>query len=164
MPEYAQDRQWSDLYLPAIETIFCEQAAIPIDTIYVSSPDEDRDLGQDLVVRLAIGRVLTFAVRLRRLDGTPWRDLTIRSYRENRLTELAKIAKGRHADGYFYGWATGGSIPEWAIVDIGCCYGSGALTNRPQISNKDGETKFIAVPFSELVHTPCVFRYHISGL
>lgn len=115
MPDsYAEDRAWSDIYIPAIKRIvgplLLEEASFEVDTKQAA----------DLVVLKA--RNMMIAARVRRFgyaERYPW-EFTIRAHRDSGAkTELQKILDG-FGDWMFYGHAGQriGEICRWFVVDL----------------------------------------------
>ena len=110
---YANDREWSDQYLPRVREIVGPLLLVPAPL--------ERDLTEatDLIVMRA--RDMTIGVRLRRpgYAGRYPGQFTIRSHRSTGAkTGLKKIVDG-WGDWLFYGHAnTGGGVPEWVLVDL----------------------------------------------
>lgn len=111
---YANDRAWSDRYLPAVRAIVGPMLLVPAPL--------ERDISEatDLIVLRA--RDMTIGVRLRRF-GYAQRfpgEFTIRSQRDSGAkTELKKIVDG-WGDWLFYGHASkeAPSIDSWVVVDL----------------------------------------------
>ncbi|NCC68746.1 MAG: hypothetical protein EOM14_11245 [Clostridia bacterium] len=112
--KYAEDREWSDLYLPAVKRIIgpllLEETSFEVDTRQAA----------DLIVLKA--RHMMIAARVRRFgyaDRYPW-EFTIRSHRDSGAkTELQKIVDG-FGDWMFYGHAgiMPGEIDRWFVIDL----------------------------------------------
>ena len=87
--KYVEDREWSDLYIPAVKQIvgplLLEETSFEVDT----------NQAADLIVMKA--RDMMIAARVRRpgyAERYPW-EFTIRSYRDNGTkTEMQKIVDG----------------------------------------------------------------------
>jgi hypothetical protein len=134
-------------YYSQIKEIIKENASkfIKID---VADYESDVKRATDFVVKVTGGDV---AVRIRRANQK-YRDLTIRSYNNGHKTELQKIKDG-YGQFYLYCWTNDNDeICEWILVDLESLRNSGILENRSEISNKDGRTKFIAVPIKDLTN------------
>lgn len=110
---YANDRFWSDQYLPAVRAIVGPLLLIPAPL------ERDQTEATDLIVMRA--RDMTIGVRLRRpgYAGRYPGQFTIRSNRgSGTKTELAKIVEG-WGDWLFYGHSDGDAgISEWTLVDL----------------------------------------------
>jgi hypothetical protein len=111
---YAEDRQWSDRYIPAIKCIVGPR-------LLSESPFEvDTRQAADLIVMRA--RDMTVACRVRRpgyADKYPF-EFTIRSKRENGTpTELQKLIDG-WGDWMFYGHAceSKAEFTKWFLIDL----------------------------------------------
>jgi len=110
---YANDRLWSDQYLPAIRAL--------VGPLLLGPAPLERDINEatDLIVMRA--RDMKIAVRLRRpgYAGRYPSQFTIRSHRASGMkTELAKIVEG-WGDWLFYGHADGQTgISEWVLIDL----------------------------------------------
>lgn len=161
---YQHDRRWGDSYAEQMKTIL--QPLMPYCVILEVAPiEEDNKRATDFIVKMKGGSI---AARIRR----PWyeyRDLTIRSRRDNGTkTELAKIKEG-HAFRYFYGWTDEKQmISEWMLIDLSRLRQSGLLERQwREYPNKDKDGKpdgtwFIAIPFHELEKAGCVLKSQIK--
>lgn len=111
---YAEDRAWSDRYLPIMRQLIGPHLLMP------SPLEVDAKQAADLIVLR--GRDMTIACRVRRHGYAaryPW-DITIRSKRDSGArTELEKIVEG-WADWFFYGHASldPGALDRWALLDL----------------------------------------------
>ena len=111
---YAEDRAWSDRYLPIMRLLIGPRLLVP------SPLEVDTKQAADLIVLR--GRDMTIACRIRRhgyADRYPW-DITIRSRRDSGArTELEKIVEG-WADWMFYGHASldPGALDRWVLIDL----------------------------------------------
>lgn len=111
---YADDRAWSDRYLPIMRILIGPHLLTP------SPLEVDTKQAADLIVLR--GRDMTIACRIRRhgyADRYPW-DITIRSKRDSGArTELEKIVEG-WADWFFYGHAAldHGALDRWVLLDL----------------------------------------------
>lgn len=155
---YKSDRAWGDGFVAQVLTILKTLMA-HLAVIEVASDEKDKSCATDFEVRLTGG---TVAVRLRRPD-CGFRDLTIRSHRDNGVkTELAKIREG-HAFRYFYGWTNEQKeIAEWMLIDLDTARTVGLLSKERQArSNGDG-TSFISIGIRELDEAGCILAYHFS--
>lgn len=147
MSAYANDRQWSDQFIPAIRQIVGPH-------LLVESPMEvDCKQAADLIVLRA--RDMTIAARVRRAgyaDRYP-HEFTVRSRRDSGAkTEMAKLIDG-WADWMFYGHAAtnAGQVSRWMLIDLHAWratllkagYSSGWKTFATMKSNGDG-THFLA--------------------
>lgn len=110
---YADDREWSDGYMPAVRQLVGPLLLVPAPL------ERDVKEATDLIVMRA--RDMTIAVRLRRpgYSNKYPGQFTIRSDRASGVkTELAKIVEG-WGDWLFYGHTDGHiGIPEWTVVDL----------------------------------------------
>jgi hypothetical protein len=161
---YRRDRNWGDSYSRQVMDILKPLTPYCVD-LSIAPVVEDNKHATDYVVTMAGGSI---AVRVRR----PWyeyRDLTIRSRRDNgQKTELAKIKEG-HAFRYFYGWTTDkNTISEWMLVDLDKLRASGLLErNWNERPNKDKQGKsdgtwFIAIPFTVLEKAGCIIERQLK--
>lgn len=150
---YAQDRKWSDRFLPAIRALVGPHLLIPAPL------ERDMKEASDLIVLRA--RDMTIACRVRRpgyADVYPW-DVTLRSRRDTKAkTELQKLREG-WGDWMFYGHSAADeySFERWFLIDLhvwrgefvkaGIAAGLGKRTAHWNIlrpmSNGDG-THFVA--------------------
>ena len=111
---YAEDRAWSDRYLPIMRQLIGPHLLMP------SPLEVDAKQAADLIVLR--GRDMTIACRVRRHGYAaryPW-DITIRSKRDSGArTELEKIVEG-WADWFFYGHASldPGALDRWVLLDL----------------------------------------------
>jgi hypothetical protein len=111
---YADDRDWSDKYIPAIRDIVGPRLLVP-------SPFE-RDVNEATDLMVFRARDMRIAARIRRhaADRYPYQ-FTIRSARVSGVkTELAKIIEG-WGDWLFYGHASiedDGAISDWLLIDL----------------------------------------------
>lgn len=143
MPDYAQDRTWSDQWIPLLKEkigpfLLCE-----------SSFEQDTKYAADLIVLR--GRDKDIACRVRRQkNGYASRfpnQFTIRYKRENgSRTELAKIIDG-WGDWFFYGHEHQSDIFPWWIIDLSA-FRAHLIRNKDKIrygkqQNPDGVTHFI---------------------
>lgn len=157
--DVGEDWSWADGYLPEVQRILT-LSALKLLTVEIATTQEDLNKATDLVLRVSGSKAI--AVRLRRVDYA-YRDLTIRASRTSgATTELSKIRQG-HGDYYLYGWTKGLTITEWMLVDLAALRACGLL-ERPWklISNKEGLTNFIAIPYSILQDAGCLIASHIS--
>lgn len=110
---YANDRLWSDQYLPAVRALVGPLLLVPAPL------ERDANEATDLIVMRA--RDMTIGVRLRRpgYAGRYPGQFTIRSHRTSGAkTELAKIIEG-WGDWLFYGHANeANGISEWVLIDL----------------------------------------------
>jgi len=111
---YADDRAWSDRYLPVMRQLIGPHLLVP------SPLEVDTKQASDLIILR--GRDMTIACRVRRYgyaERYPW-DVTIRSKRDSGArTELEKIVEG-WADWMFYGHASEdpGALLRWLLLDL----------------------------------------------
>jgi hypothetical protein len=152
MSGYANDRSWSDRYIPLVASLVAPKLLIPAPF------ERDTKEATDLIVLTA--RDLKIAVRLRRQSQFKpeyGNQITFRARRSNGVaTELEKIIGG-FGDWFFYGWAFAEDPPEivrWFLVDLNAwrIQYSRALRRKvagtkPKLqwgeqSNSDGETSF----------------------
>lgn len=109
---YADDRAWSDAYLPTVRAIVGPHLLVPAPI------ERDIKEASDLIVLRA--RDMTIAVRLRRpgyADQYP-NQFTIRAHRSSGAkTELAKINEG-WGDWFFYGHTSATDIVSWLLIDL----------------------------------------------
>lgn len=143
---YADDRGWSDLYLPAVKRI------VGPHLLEAAPFDLDARQGTDLIILNA--RDKRIAVRLRRpgySSNYPW-DFTIRCERASgAATEYQKLCDG-FGDWFFYGHAAdeGLDIARWMLLDLAAWRSHlmrTATRGRVRFSvkgNKDGQTQFMA--------------------
>lgn len=111
---YAEDRQWSDRFLPQIKRILGEFL------IAESPEEEDRDRNTDLIVLKIDSIRVGCRVRKYRYLLDYANEFTIRSERgSGNKTELAKIIEGwgRYL---FYGFANeqDDAIEQWKLIDL----------------------------------------------
>lgn len=148
--DYQIDRGFADAFEPQIKEILRQNAMYIID-ICASDENADRKQATDLIVKTIGGSV---AVRVRR--NTAFRDLTIRSYRDGRKTELHKLREG-FADWYLYAWSSGNTIVEYILVNVNRMRQEGLLDSpRKETPNKDGHTRFVDFPIAELREAGCI--------
>lgn len=127
-------------------------------TIRPGTPDEDMKRATDFVIELGGGGRVAARVRS---DGKFYWDITLRSYSRGYKTELAKLQEGGAdiAKYYLYCWTgTTKKIDKWLLWDIDKMRAAGLL-NRAwrEIPNHDGgQTKFIAIPISDLRASDCI--------
>lgn len=131
--KYVEDREWSDLYIPAVKQIvgplLLEETSFEVDT----------NQAADLIVMKA--RDMMIAARVRRpgyAERYPW-EFTIRSYRDNGTkTEMQKIVDG-FGDWMFYGHAgiVPGEIDRWFVIDL-AKFRAGLIRNAFKSDPLDG--------------------------
>lgn len=152
MKSYLHDWYWADQYLPQIKVILALNA-IHLLEIETASPDEDTKEATDIIVKVSGGKV---AVRIRK--PTPKRDLTLRCWRASGVkTELQKIKEG-FCRWYLYVWTNRkGKIQDYILVDLNKLRESKILNKSfTVINNFDGETGFIAIPYTDLEAAGCI--------
>jgi len=148
---YQSNADFAKSLYPQVKNILAKNAMIFI-SLRESTFDEDTKNATDFVVEIKGGDV---AVRTRR-NNTAYRDFTLRSACGRSVTELQKIKSG-FARWYLYGWTDNNSIiSEYIIVDLDKVRQCKLLDNRKETINKDGYTKFIAIPISELRDNCCL--------
>lgn len=156
--DVVRDWGWADGYLPEIRRILTVDA-MHLFTFRVASYQQDVKQATDMLVT-ANGE-MAIAVRIRR-DYCQWRDLTIRAWRHSGVTtELDKIKDG-HGDYYLYAWAQGFRLPEWMLVNLEALRNSGLLEQAWAVKhNKDGRTRFIAIPHNTLSSRGCIVASNV---
>jgi len=155
-----RDWGWADGYLPEVKRLLALNA-MSIFKFEVASFQDDVKRATDMLV--SVSGTKAIAVRIRS-DGYWQRDLTLRAQRSSGITtELEKIKAG-NGDYYLYGWAKGFAVPEWMLVDLAMLRGSGLLNRQwKSIPNKDGITRFIAIPHTVLRDFGCLVSFEVSG-
>lgn len=156
---YHNDKEWEESYHTQVISILTSLMPL-LAKIKIATPEDDKKRATDFAVEVDRG---TVAVRLRRSNCT-FRDLTIRSYRENGMkTELAKIKEG-YAYRYFYAWTDEHHvIKEWILVDLDRVRDLGLLdTVGPSIPNTDNETHFIAISIRQLEESGCLLASQLE--
>lgn len=150
---YAEDREWSDKYLPAVKRIIGPLLLEPAPL------EEDNLRATDLIILKA--RDLRIACRIRRpgyANKYPF-DFTLRSKRDSGSeTEMTKIVNG-FGDWLFYGHASAEcfGIERYMVVDLAAWRahlirkGWNALADKQ--SNGDG-THFFAFNVTKFVGSP----------
>lgn len=114
MPAYANDRAWSDQFIPAIKGI--------VGPLLLEPADFRRDATEATDLIVLVARDMRVAARVRRhgyADRYPWQ-FTIRARRDTgATTELSKIVAG-WGDWFFYGHASadGRAIDRWMVIDL----------------------------------------------
>lgn len=147
-----RDWAWSDTFLPDVKRVL-GQCAIHLVEVEIATPQQDLTEATDMVA--TIKGFKTVAVRLRRATHMQ-RDLTIRTWRSSGAqTELDKIKRG-YGHLYLYGWTLEHQISEWMLVDLARLRSSGLLNRYAFIANKNGETRFLAIPAQELRRAGCI--------
>lgn len=163
MGSYRNDRDWSDALIPQMTAILTPWMPY-LAEIVIAPADQDNKEATDFIISL---KGSTIAARIRRPD-CKFRDLTIRSRRDNGMkTELAKIREG-YASRYFYAWTDSNfTIIAWMLLDIDKARVAGLFDRRwPEIRNRDRETglpdgtSFISIPVSALYQVKCVIASH----
>ena len=154
------DWSWADKHMKQIIALLKDNAHRLL-SVQMASPEEDMKQATDLVIEVVGGRIL---VRIRR-PYFKYRDLTIRSWRQNGAkTELAKIQEG-FGDWYLYVW-TGDAekFTDWMLVDMATLRESGLLEDRKITYNHDGLTGFIAISSVELYMDGCLAGFDEQGV
>ena len=111
---YAQDRKWSDAFIPAIK-----QVVGPL-LLEESSFEVDTQQAADWVVMNARDKTIACRVRRAGYADRYGYEFTIRSARDNGAkTELEKIVDG-FGDWMFYGHAhpDGVSVSRWMVISL----------------------------------------------
>jgi hypothetical protein len=138
MASYAQDRAWSDRFIPEIKRIvgpylLCE-SSFEVDTLQAA----------DLVVMKA--KNMTIACRIRRpgyAESYP-NDFTIRSHRASGAeTEFDKLVKG-WGDWMFYGHAQDNDsnhIRRWMLIDLSSWRAHMIRRDRYKFRYGDGDNR-----------------------
>lgn len=155
----AFDTNWAfqESYYDQVIRILKQNAAYFV-IVTVASLEEDMKHAKDFDIRIEGGDI---AVRIRRPYYT-FRDLTIRSYINGYKTEIDKLREGwgRY---YLYCWTNDNiRISEWILIDMNKVRELKLLDNRKEISNKDGRTRFIAIPAQELKAKDCIMNSLLS--
>lgn len=147
MNTFTNDFMWQTKFYPLVKSILIQNAMKLVD-IKIADDNADMKHATDFVVSVKGG---TVAVRIRRNVANAYRDITIRSKRQNGVeTELQKIKKG-FADYYLYIWTNNNCVLDWWLIDVNQMRSSGILDMpRKEIWNKDGSSAFIAIPREEL--------------
>lgn len=155
--DYAEDRQWEGSFVEQVIRILTPLTPY-ITVLSIASEEQDIHQATDFELQLQGGAV---ACRLRR-PYYQQRDLTIRSWRKGRKTELAKIQEGLAPSWYFYGWTSENNmIEEWILVDMNKVIEKGLLNNRQEKRNGDKTTGFIWIPSWELIRKGCLIAYRL---
>lgn len=125
----------------------------------------DRTFATDLVL-------LTFnsnsiAVRMRRLKICgKYRDLTIQTQQAsgNRYnTEYVKIFEKGYVRWYLYCWVRNDKIREWMFIDLDILRDKKLIENYDEITNKNDNQRFKAIPLEILLKNNCIIDYHLNG-
>jgi len=157
VPAWQIDKGWSDELLPQVKRILGEHLLVP------APREEDIERATDLMAAtLTLPMGLRVACRLRRgdqlrRDPARGEEFTIRSGRRSGAeTELAKMVSGWGSH-LFYGFADD-EVLCWLLGDLNvfrlwfnrhlAAHG-GALPGR-ELVNRDGVSKFLAIPIAEL--------------
>jgi len=141
--EYATDRQWSDIFIPAMKQV------IGPYLLTTSSFDQDTQRATDLVVLGVANKQIACRVRRPGFYDKYGNQFTIRYERASGTqTEFEKIAKG-FADWMFYGHAAdnNGNLRWWWLLNLDVFRKifreHKANTIRDGITpNRDGTTSF----------------------
>lgn len=151
MGDYANDRHWSDRFLPTLQQLIGPLLLVPAAEL------EDRQHATDLTILTV--RDMRIACRVRRpgyAQRYP-RQFTIRSNRSNGTrTELAKILDG-WGDWLFYGHAISDDLPviePWWIIDLHIFRAVQSEVPFEPVRNHDG-TEGRAYRFEDF-DTPCL--------
>lgn len=153
---YQNDRYWSDTLIPQIKRILMPWLQY-LASIEIAPSDQDNKEATDFVIGFQGSSI---AARIRR-PNCKFRDLTIRSHRDNGVeTELAKIRKG-YASRYFYAWTDEMfTITEWILVDLDKARDAGLFDmGWAETPNRDG-TWFISIPIKALRDAKCLIATH----
>jgi hypothetical protein len=146
-----QNWNWQLQYLNDVKKILKSQAMFIVN-IEVAPPTKDLERCTDIRMKVESGDV---AVRIRR-GNCKFRDVTIRSYNKNYVTELDKIKRG-YGSYYLYCWTANNCISEWILIDLSILRNSGLLSKKKQtIMNTDGKTGFVVFTIVELEKSKAV--------
>lgn len=136
MPNYTEDRRWSDQFIPQIKRI------VGPHLLEVTSFEVDTQEAADLIIMHA--RTVTLACRVRRPGYEKYvGQFTIRAKRDTGVTtELQKITNG-WGDLMFYGHVNEqDDIWAWLLVDLHAFRAHLIRTGKPNksgmVSNRDG--------------------------
>ena len=138
------DKKWADQFLPEIERIIREVAGSIIE-VKAASQEADEHFATDYVVTVESGDI---ACRIRKWHyWEHFGDLTFRYSRPSGAqTEVEKIQNG-FARWYLYAWANDGSLGAWVFINLDIVREQGTLLNDwPVFANKDGSSRFVAIP------------------
>jgi len=124
----------------------------------------DRTFATDLVL-------LTFnnnsiAVRMRRLKICgKYRDLTIQTQQASgnrHNTEYVKIFEKGFVRWYLYCWTRNDKIKEWMFVDLDTLRDKKLIENYNEITNKNDNQRFKAIPLEILLKNNCIINYKLK--
>lgn len=121
---------------------------------------EDRRSATDMV--LVGSDVGSVGLRVRR-SIYDYRDFTIRSWNRGLKTEIDKIKEGE-PHWYLYGWTKGTVIDEYILIDMDLFREKQLWSGRFEHDNKDGATRFIAIPLNELYYAGALRDFRVSIL
>jgi hypothetical protein len=151
MTTFNEDWKFQLDYYPSIRTII-EDNAKSFISVSVADAEADMNRATDFIVRVEGGDI---SVRIRR-SNIKFRDITIRSYKNGNKTEIHKLKEGL-SKFYLYCWTNDkNEIYEWILADLDKMRELNVFDNKKEISNKDGITRFIALPIKELEELGCV--------
>lgn len=138
---YAQDRKWSDAFIPAIK-----QVVGPL-LLEESSFEVDTQQAADLVVMNARDKTIACRVRRAGYADRYGYEFTIRSARDNGAkTELEKIVDG-FGDWMFYGHAhqDGMNVSRWMVISLPALRAAIIRKQASPLKQSNGDgTHFIA--------------------
>lgn len=155
------DKEWADTFWPQVEMIVRTQAA-RIISVTPATDELDRRFATDYTVQVTGG---TIACRIRR-DGTRYRELTLRYYRETgATTEWSKIRDG-HARWYLYAWAECGVLADWVFIDLDIARANDLLArDRGKLChNGDGSSDFLAYRLKPFAKAGAIVATNVTGL
>ncbi len=144
MPNWKQDKSWSDLFIPEIQRLLA-----PI-LIQVAPPIEDMEHNTDLLVLTINGHRIACRVREHRWLRNFGEQFTIRANRPSgKKTELEKIVEG-FGSVFFYGFAglPGTTVfSRWMAGDLNVFRGVYHQMLKdgmpiPLVNNPDGSSDF----------------------
>lgn len=159
-----EDWAFADLFFDSISNITKNQ--MNVTDIKIAPNELDIERATDYLLNIDN---LHMACRIRELwYHKEYGDITIRSWRKSgATTELEKLAEG-FGDIYFYGWGNPPTVSYYEIIDLHKCrplikirYNLLKQGKLHEISNPDGQTKFIAIKPESLnsYHARIAFKH-----
>jgi hypothetical protein len=153
MSPFEDDFRYQERFYAKVQEILA-QNAVHFIRVKVATAAQDMRQATDFVVETDRGDI---ALRIRREEYSGrYRDWTIRSYKRGNRTELHKILDG-WARFYLYCWeGRDGNLFDWVLIDLDKVRECNLLTGRIETANKDGYTRFIAIPIREVEKAGCL--------